>query len=309
MLPFADIGYYLFLVLTNRYELGAPPVNPEAQQQAIRTLIQQLLSQDNKLQSKALEQLTITNLRDADSFYETLVPILQVKLRAPDPNDRANAASILGDIGTPTNDVVNSLLPLLEDRDSYVRWQVIYSLSQLKEPVGVVVPALIKTLSSPNASDREAAATALKEIGGSAQSAVPTLAARISDDPDPSTREAAVEALGSIQAAPQAVLSALRVAINDPSSGVRLSVVKASEFIGVPATSILLTALKDSSAAVRASACQVLGEIKPSSEAVVQPLHAAVSDSSFIVRLQAMFALQALAETNQAAVLALASEV
>jgi HEAT repeat protein len=140
--------------------------------------------------------------------------------------------------------------------DGAVQERVATALTKIGKPS---IPALITTLSDPNPSIRQRAASILGQIGATAKSAVPTLTKTLTDS-DPKVRIAAASALGRIGEA-------------------------------APAIATLTKTLKNSDPSIRRSAAWALGEMGTKAKSAVPTLTKTLTDSDPQVRVIAASAL------------------
>ena len=211
--------------------------------------------------------------------YDLLVKIL---LEHENPEYRAAAAAALGELGD-----VRALQPLVQalhaDVDAGVRAAAAEALGALgnAEAVGPLAQSLgLDT----DASVRAVAAAALGVLGD--ESALEPLAQSLSVDPEPKVRAAAASALGEVRG-PEALLPLLQARSEDESSAVRSAATAALD--QYPLSELIEALLEGSSAAVKVSAAQLLGE--RGDPAAVPALIEALSDPVIAVQEAAMAAL------------------
>jgi len=125
---------------------------------------------------------------------------------------------------------VAELERMLDDPDPKVQVQGAFGLSQHGSEAASAVPALVRTLRSPDALVRQQAALALGQIGV-ADEAVPALAAALGDSEWTVRRQAAI-ALGQIGPPARAAEPDLHRCRRDPNTMVRREVEKALVKIG-----------------------------------------------------------------------------
>jgi len=178
-----------------------------------------------------------------------LPPLIQV-LRDPDRNLRRAAAESLGAIADPQ--AVPTLLIALEDEHWSVRCAAATALGRIGS--GKALPALAQRLQDEDATVRRAALAALGEIGDPRSAGQLILALS-----DPGLQATAVEALRRLGAAALPEMERAVEAGSDPE--VRCLLVDlAGRLEDRVALRLLLTALADDAAAVRAEAALALGE-------------------------------------------------
>jgi HEAT repeat protein/beta-lactamase regulating signal transducer with metallopeptidase domain len=166
--------------------------------------------------------------------------------------------------------------------------------ARLPEDTGVV-DALVERLKDSDAGVRRAAAQSLGNLHS--RRAVTALIA-VLDDRDREVRSAAANALGNIE--DSRAVGPLQLLIKDPSADVREQALGALSNLAhedMP-TGPIVNALRDSKAAVRERAAQLLGRIGDHS--AVGPLTAALHDLSADVRSQAIDALREIKDPTAA---------
>ena len=157
-------------------------------------------------------------------------------------------------------------------------------------------------LRSADLSERERALNRLTDTGS-----VRGLAVALMNESE-QIRVSAAEALGGMGpdagAAVPALLRALKDSLAmDPPAGIsRLPVCHALASIGEPAASILVEALKDDDAEVRAHAAFVLGRRVPTKQSVISALIGSLSDEGRQVRLSAADSLGEIGDAARSAV-------
>jgi HEAT repeat protein len=207
-----------------------------------------------------------------------------------DPDVRAEAAGVLGKIGSSEHDVVNILVSLLIDPNGVVRWEAASALGAIGSPARAAVPGLLQTLkdsgdwaykwrvakalgqigdqraigpligalSDSNDMVRSTAATALGEIGSS--EAIPALLER-SFDNDPGVRCAVIEALADLaqERNDDIVNRLINMLLGDDNAGARRVAARSLATIGsLVATEAIKRALHDEGELVRAEARSAL---------------------------------------------------
>jgi HEAT repeat protein len=116
---------------------------------------------------------------------------IQKALVSPDPKSRAGAATLCGEF--KLRQLLNDLIPLLQDSDSHVRQAAARVLGQLGDTTAV--PHLIPLLKDSDSDVRQAAAEALGQPGDTTAVShlIPLLEGSVSN-----VRQAAAEALGQL---------------------------------------------------------------------------------------------------------------
>ncbi len=106
---------------------------------------------------------------------------LQNALDADQTEKRADAATILGDLGTIASSAGKKLCEIYNDDDEIVRRRYVEALGTIKSNSPNVIPTLISALRDEQESVRQAAVMAICRIGTSATKAIPALKEVIED--------------------------------------------------------------------------------------------------------------------------------
>jgi HEAT repeat protein len=188
----------------------------------------------------------------SDFVYSSAVRVRLAPQRNYDaPNIRATAAYLLGQLGRAAAPAADDLTKALDDPDALVRVRSIRALSQIGEPA---LPYLIPALENPAPLARSGAAKAIGGIKTRPRSAVPALLRALSD-PQLSVREAAFQSLAQIgdpaqrSFGPANVVHLVEALTNSPSSSARKFSVRTLGKIGPhasPAIPALISAKKTS---------------------------------------------------------------
>ena len=215
----------------------------------------------------------------------------------PDPLDRADAASALGNIlrlQPKLPNVVRALVDALADTSDIVRSAAGLALATDRVKAPAAIPGLLAALGdSAHPRMRQQAAYVLGLFGTTAAGAVPSLAAALSDT-DAGVRAASAEALGRVGPDAGLAMPELERVSRDPEPGVRLKAVEAVLNIRPPtwqSRPFFMRALADSDAVVRAAAAYSLGALKAEAAPAIPRLIELLSDSDVYVRRAAVFAL------------------
>jgi HEAT repeat protein len=232
------------------------------------------------------------------------------------------AAHILGLIGPRAADAVPDLIAALKRREAptALRSRAAFALGRIGEPSDVLVPPLIAALSDSKKEVRERGVEALGRIGSPARDAVPALAAALKDEEATVATKAcqALSFIGESKVA-QPLLAAFQsgrseVAVEagralwrlgqqaDPIVPALLTLAEGPIEKSAPARNLLASfgphivpmlveALRDSDAAKREAAVDVLGRIGPPARTAILPVLAALKDKSPAVALMAAMAV------------------
>jgi HEAT repeat protein len=221
----------LFVLLISVFELAAPPA-ASARSPQDATVKQGL----TPVQLEIEKQRQLLSSADVEDRREALVRLralrhpqasraAQAALNDPSPIIRATAAASV--LSLPPDESAAGLIPLLSDKDEFVRQQIAYALGHTGSPSAVA--PLVERLSDKKDSVRGAAAVALGEIGDA--TAVTYLAAVLNrqaglpaakkgqkskPEQNPFVLRAAAHSLGQIRN--RAALPALILALQDESA-------------------------------------------------------------------------------------------
>src|SRR5262245_53722118 len=220
---------------------------------ALKELHEALTDKDGRVRVKVADALWKIEKTSPD----ILLPVLTRALRDKDANVRVLVPSVMARMGSKAKPGLVDLYVALQDKEIFVRMEVILALGELGpvavesipllfklvghkdfpvlEPmisvtlgsIGVKgVPDLSKGLTHTDAKVRRMAAYALGLIGVHARDAVPALAAALKDAETP-VRIAVVEALGKIGQDARPASPKLRDALKDADGQVRVQAVLA----------------------------------------------------------------------------------
>ncbi|GMQ80133.1 MAG: hypothetical protein BMS9Abin04_077 [Planctomycetia bacterium] len=122
-------------------------------------------------------------------------------LAADDPELRTGATYALGKIGPPAKAATKALVKLVKNGDPFEQvagvWALVRVHPKNEKLAHVAVPVLVKALSHERRQVRAEVAAALGDLGTFARSALPQLEKALAD-PDPDVREAAADAIRRI---------------------------------------------------------------------------------------------------------------
>jgi HEAT repeat protein len=209
---------------------------------AVPMVLPFLADRRKELRFAAVEALG--SMRDVSAVR----PLLDV-LVDPDRNLRRAAAESLGSIGDPQ--AVPPLAVALEDEHWSVRCAAAAALGRLRSPKGT--PALLLRLQDDDATVRRAAVVALGEVGDLRAAAPLTFALQ-----DPGLQASALEALRRLGAA--ALPDIERAFAGAGAEARRLIVDLVGRLEDRRARKLLMAALADDEARVRADAALALGD-------------------------------------------------
>jgi HEAT repeat protein len=213
----------------------------------------------------------------------TACPALRTVTRDKDARVRRAAVIALGNIGKGEPETVQSLIAALDDSE-VVAVPAAIALGQLGSPARPAVAHLLRILERPKESGakvysfavRQAAVSALIELGRNAAEAAPALAVVLRDTKDdPEMRRLCIRALGRMGAPAQVALPALRETLLacDRVSIVQQEIVRALVLLrqdgGIP---VLIDAAKNGHESIRPSAITALGNLGAEAHSAVGPL-------------------------------------
>jgi HEAT repeat protein len=203
----------------------------------------------------------------------------------PVPHVRGRATKVLGVIGSAAAEALPELIKLLADDNkadgdflSRNAGDAIRSLGPVALPSLIQLLKASRTIHSDQQSLRIHAAWVLRDIGGTAEAAVPELIRMLQADWH-REREAAANALGKIgPAAIAAVPHLLPLLANDQDDG--RAAAEALGGIGRGAILDLIPLLKDANPLVRAHAAEALGLVGPDAALAIPRLLPLVTDAA-----------------------------
>ena len=193
---------------------------------ALPALLRATKDQDRTVRQAAVAALVQLARAEPETQrrHPELVLGLAAALRDPDAGVRGNAVRGLAVSGETARPAVPALAAALLDSDATVRVLSARALIRIQPgPASraTAMPVILKSLSDPARSARWAATEALVEVQGEPAAIVPALAERLQQDPFNQVRIAAARALRQLGDSAQPALPALLTALTDPDSGVR----------------------------------------------------------------------------------------
>jgi HEAT repeat protein len=188
-----------------------------------------------------------------------------------------------------TAGAVQKLTTQLRSRWAHERSKVVKALAKLGPPA---LRPLVSALSDAQDYVRSAAAEAIGRMGPAGVSATPALILRLGIE-KPHEARAFVKAIGTLGPGALPHLEAAYA----KGGKLRWRVVEAIGWMGVgakPALPLLLRALSDGDASVRAAGAQALGRVGPAAKSATPSLIAALSDAQAAVQARALGAIRAI---------------
>jgi HEAT repeat protein len=177
-----------------------------------------------------------------------------------DPGLREEAIAVLFRIALRDQELVQRLMPLINDGETSVQLRAIDTL-QAVGPIGrQALPAVIEQLGNPSITVRQSSAAFVSSHGGSASAAVAPLTTMLEDD-DAAWRLTVIATLGKLGSAAQASFSKLSDLIDDPDAKIRAASVDAVGNLGLDAAELLPyleRALASSDSDVQSGALQIV---------------------------------------------------
>jgi HEAT repeat protein len=246
-------------------------------------------------------------------FGSSAVPPLVEVLAGSESNDvRRTIIEALGEIGPAANKAIPSLMKLLVDSDSDVRWTATVALEERIDPqwsqneyAQSAIPHLVTALADRQSDVRMAAANTLKRIDPQwpqneyAQSAILHLVTALADS-ESDIRKAAADTLGKMGPSAVTAVPHLMKVLVDGDYDVRRFAADSLERIdsqwpqnkdAQSTISHIVTALANSESDIRRTAAEVLGKMGPAAAKAVPHLVKALADSTREVRQAAADAL------------------
>jgi HEAT repeat protein len=241
---------------------------------------------DRRWQVRANAVRAVGGIKDARAI-DPLTSFLSDKREHPVVRGNAALAlALMGDVSA-----VDTLIPLLKDKDPRVRAAAAAALGRLHDPRAL--QPLIATLGDEDAGVRRAVVGGLGGIGGPVVFDPLVLALK---DPDRQVREVAAAALGRVPDA--RAVEPLLAALSDSYGNVRINAAIALGKLKEPrALEPVIRMLNDSSEGVRGAAAEALGQMDDSR--AVPPLTVMASREEREIPLaRALQALTALGHTG-----------
>jgi predicted NACHT family NTPase len=259
-----------------------------------------------KDRAKYINKVRLQEYRAALGEKEEVIATLLALLEDEDSDVRYRAAAALGNLGNGSQAVVQRLLVLLKkDKDYRVRYRTAQALGNLGNDSQAVVQQLLALLKDEYYVVRDSAAEALGNLGNGSEAVVQGLLTLLKDE-DSDVRYSAAEALGNLGNGSEAVVQGLLALLKDKDYiVVRDSAVQALGELGngsPPVVQQLLALLEDEDSDVRYRAAEALGNLGNSSPAVVQRLLALLKDKDSWVCYNAAQALSKLSNGSPAVV-------
>jgi HEAT repeat protein len=194
-------------------------------------------------------------------------------------------------------DAVEPCINALREKSDQ-RIHAVRVLIKLGPTAAPAVPVLIATLKDEDAEVRREAEFAIGSIGPEAASATMALVERLSDE-DEEVRHAACYAIGKIGPDAKAALPALRKGLKTEDKFLRFASIWAmlkihanKQELAELAVPLLVDALDDERAHIRAESAYTLGELGSSAQAAIAALKKAMDDDDESVRMAVAEALE-----------------
>jgi HEAT repeat protein len=191
---------------------------------------------------------------------------------------------------TQTGIALDVLIEAQSNPNPQVRELAVVALAELPVSPPKRVTALVRGLQDTIGRVRRRAARALGDFGMHALPAIPMLTSCLRD-PDASVRRDAAGTLGRLGHAAASATEYLIVLLADPDTRTRVVVSTALKRIGRPSVPVLINALRNQNAELRARSVTLLSQIAPDDEAVVEALQKLSNDWDAEVRRQVEIAL------------------
>jgi HEAT repeat protein len=274
-------------------------VEKPAPRELVAVLVQSLGDKDDAARANAANVLGLMG-----SGAKAAVPALAKALQDKDLTVRAEVALALGEIGPAAKSAVPELLETLKSEDLvFVEPLVLGTLGKIGADA---VPALVDALSAKQYRLRRGAAYALGLIGPKAAEASAGLSLLLADS-EPELRSQAAIALGKIGPLAKQILPKLQQSLNDKEPAVRVQAAVALWKVGQDDRGLaeLVRAMAAEEPKIREHACAGLAELAGTKKVPVGPLQAALSDPATTVRQRAAQTLGKLGPTARPALPAL----
>lgn len=150
---------------------------------------------------KAVEKLMTTVNEDGTSIGPESLPIMKLALKhAPDQAFRRKLADILANMGTQGSDALPDLIDSFEHTGLTRDYYLIRPMVVLGRDSQDVVDSLMRALGDRDATVRLMAAFNIGQMGGPSRQALPLLEDLAEADPDPKVRETALKMLNKLRA-------------------------------------------------------------------------------------------------------------
>ncbi|WP_254510050.1 HEAT repeat domain-containing protein [Anatilimnocola floriformis] len=283
---------------------------------SVKTLVGALRAENALRRKSAVEALSYHS-----RVSQSALPALLAAVNDPEKDVRAEVATALGEIASPTStEVFATLQKLLDDKDPWVRGHAAAALWQLDEPAEALLPTLTKLVKEYEVDPRrdviqdiwghDAGIKLIQKIGSAAEAAVPALTAAL-DSPQTGERLAAADALAAIGPAAAPAIDRLSKSLRDTQGHtfvfahrawfVSDQAAIALGKIGPAARPKLFAALEDPDERVRSLAASQLATMPPDNETVAA-LQKLLRDKSVPVQASAAFHLGKLGPRAKVAV-------
>jgi len=213
------------------------------------------------------------------SIGKPAVPILLEKLKSDEARERWTSSEILTRIGEPTAPVVESLRPLIVDRDDYVRRTAIECLGKLGPVARPALDDLKKATNDQAGMNSVFALVAIVRIAGPSNEIIDRIASRLASEKD--TAAFAADMLADIGLPAKRTEPALREALKRSEAQIRVNAAAALGRVGADSDAtieVLIDKLQhDEELEVRRSAAMALGDVGPKAKGAVPALRAALA--------------------------------
>lgn len=279
-------------------------MGPEAEEHAVRALIEELQDPDELHRGRvvtALGSLGSSALEAVPQLLEFLrtgnagacMPMGEDRTLPDERSVRTLTTSALRKIGISGDPrIIAALARLLKDRDAATAHYAATALENLAPNAEAAIPVLVEALTSSNVSVRRWAAATLGKIGGPrVQSAVPALLTAVNDD-DEGVAVHVGEALSCAGDGARAALPRLVRLLRSGNPDIRKGAADTLARFGPVARSaapVLLAAMDDDVASVQDSAAKALAVVVPGTDPsfadAIQDLSASDPDQRFVAAL------------------------
>jgi HEAT repeat protein/energy-coupling factor transporter ATP-binding protein EcfA2 len=246
-----------------------------------------------KQQEHKIEQFRFLQYQVTLGEKEQAVASLLSLLEDENSDVRFSTAFTLGEIGIEQPEVITALLSLLQDQDSGVRYSAANTLGIIGREQPEVITALLPLLQDQDSNVRYSAANTLGRIGREQPEVITALLSLLQDQ-DSDVRSSTAFTLGIIGREQPEVITALLSLLQDQDSDVRSSTAFTLGIIGREQPEVitaLLSLLQDQDSNVRSSAASALGRIGREQPEVITALLSLLEDQDSNVRSSAASAL------------------
>ena len=214
------------------------------------------------------------------------------------------AARILGELGPDAKEAIPALISCMKN-GARVR-----TASEALGKIGpVAIPPLTKALEDENRNVRRGAAQGLGHIGEPASKAAGALAEALRKDDERFFRQTVLWTLGRVKPSGKAPVAGLLEVIRGKNPVFRKQATDILGQLGKEAVPLLLEALGDKDAAVRASVVAALKNIGPEPKTVIEPLTAIIKNGDSPGRTDALAVLEHLQQGAKPAMATLAASL